>query len=658
MVLGLVILFGPASESRGAVLPAINSSYVGLVTAGNPENITGNTTLVGLTTSEGTFTNLQGAVANAVATANTLNSIGTAPANANAAVTGLSANDGVNNLQSGNFQFTNGFDANTRFFILETTPQSSTPGDPTTVTLIDAANNPIGSFTLSLVATNWTASPSNTTTTALATLTYAVSQAALAQKLGAVTFSLADFVGTGNTSFASGIRLSSGALDPNVVGIFSISGSFPPLPPPPAQVNILFVGNSFTHGHAAPVLSYNNSAITDANGTGYGGVAGIFKQLTAGAGLNYNVTIEAVSSMTLAWHYTNKSSIIFQTNWNKVFLQEQSTYPIPSNRGGNLTSFRSAATSLEQGIHAISPYAEVFLYETWARADITYPTGQAYSGQPIETMGNDLHNGYYGEQTLNPNIFAVAPAGDAWLRAIAEGIAHRNPYDGVNDGLLNLWYTDDHHGSIYGYFLNALVDFGTATGRDPRTLGYEQTATDFGISSNNAISLEQVAFESLTNAGARPVVSLLSTNLLKIEASTNYLDPGATANDVLDGQLIPAIQLNTVVANHPGSYLVRWVVTNSLGLVSSATRVVTVTAPPVGAQELKSPQMQIAGTNVNLTIKPSVPGRSYQLQTRTDLSTGSWQNIGPVWVGDGNDLVITTPFDKNETARFYRLGLN
>ena len=67
----------------------------------------------------------------------------------------------------------------------------------------------------------------------------------------------------------------------------------------PSAVNILFVGDSFTHGHATPVLYYNAAAITDVNGTGYGGVPGIFKQLTVDAGLNYNVTIEAISSMSL-----------------------------------------------------------------------------------------------------------------------------------------------------------------------------------------------------------------------------------------------------------------------------------------------------------------------------------------------------------------------
>jgi hypothetical protein len=229
LLLGFTAILGIAPGAQAAVLPVTDATYTGAVTPGTPENITGDTTLTGLTTSEGTFTNLIGATANAVVTANTLSSIGTVPANANVAVTGLSANDGVNNLQTGNFQFGTSFNANTRFFILEGTPQSSTLGDPTDVTLIDAANNAVGTLKLTLVPTDWTSSPANTTNSSLATITYAVGQGNLTQKLGAVTFSLADFSGTGNASLATGISLvspggagGSNRLDPNVVGLFVV----------------------------------------------------------------------------------------------------------------------------------------------------------------------------------------------------------------------------------------------------------------------------------------------------------------------------------------------------------------------------------------------------------------------------------------------------
>lgn len=221
------------SQAEAAPLVISDVTYSGSVTAGTPEAITGNATVTGLTTSEGTATSLIGATANNVVTTNTLSSIGTVPASANAAVSGLSANDGVNNLQSGNFQFSLGssFTIDTRFFIIESTPQSSTAGDPTEVRFIDASNNVIGSFLLSLTAANFTNTPANTTNTSLATLTYTTGQGTLTAKLGGVVFSAADL---GVTDFsaianATGIRLvSPGAvgganiLDPNVVGIYAV----------------------------------------------------------------------------------------------------------------------------------------------------------------------------------------------------------------------------------------------------------------------------------------------------------------------------------------------------------------------------------------------------------------------------------------------------
>jgi hypothetical protein len=222
------------ASSHAAPLAVTDATYTGSVIAGTPEAITGNATLASLTTSEGTFSILTGATANNVVTSNVLSSIGTAPANANAAVTGLSANDGVNNLQSGNFQFglgTGGFTLDTRFFIIESTPQSATAGDPAEIRLLDASNNVVGSFLLSLTAANFTNTPANTTNTSLATVTYTAGQGNLVQKLGGVTFSLSDLGVTNiaSVSTATGIRIvSPGAvggaaiLDPNVVGLYTV----------------------------------------------------------------------------------------------------------------------------------------------------------------------------------------------------------------------------------------------------------------------------------------------------------------------------------------------------------------------------------------------------------------------------------------------------
>jgi fibronectin type 3 domain-containing protein len=56
-----------------------------------------------------------------------------------------------------------------------------------------------------------------------------------------------------------------------------------------------------------------------------------------------------------------------------------------------------------------------------------------------------------------------------------------------------------------------------------------------------------------------------------------------------------------------------------------------------------------------LTTASSVAGHSYQLQTSTDLATGSWQNVGEPVLGDGAQIVFETPYDPAEPRRFYRI---
>ncbi|MCX6880102.1 MAG: SUMF1/EgtB/PvdO family nonheme iron enzyme [Verrucomicrobia bacterium] len=83
----------------------------------------------------------------------------------------------------------------------------------------------------------------------------------------------------------------------------------------------------------------------------------------------------------------------------------------------------------------------------------------------------------------------------------------------------------------------------------------------------------------------------------------------------------------------------------------------TLVPPPLAPGELVAPRIGIAGGNVNLTVQPSVAGRSYQLQVSDTMAAGSWQDVGVVRVGDGNNLVISVPYVPAVRQRFYRLAL-
>ena len=285
------------------------------------------------------------------------------------------------------------------------------------------------------------------------------------------------------------------------------------LPPPP--VIILFVGNSFFHGAFEPVLSYNTAAVTDesyrptphrgrehADGP-WGGIPGIFKKLTDEVGLNYEVHLEAISGQTLKFHYDSALAIIQQPRWNKVVLHDYSTGPVPTRRGGQPARFFTYATKLEEAVHEANPQASVYLYETWARADLTYPAGQNYSGLPLDSMATDLHRAYYQAAAQDKHIAGVAPAGDAWLRAVHQGLAGPNPYDAAEPGKIDLWGRDRYHPSIYGSYLNACVLLAEITGKNPRRLGRrEQAAAALGIAPGVAVRLQRIAWEQVR--AARP----------------------------------------------------------------------------------------------------------------------------------------------------------
>ena len=275
-----------------------------------------------------------------------------------------------------------------------------------------------------------------------------------------------------------------------------------------SPVVILFIGNSFFHGAYQPVRGYNTANVTDENAGlpatdprsegvagPYGGIPAIFKKFTDELGLNYEVHSELVSGKSLEFHYQHALPIINQSKWNVVVMHDFSTGPVPAARTGKPDVFAKHATLLEQTIHTANKSAQIFLYETWSRADLTYPTKGPYFGEPIELMGRDLHDGYCRVFKENGHFTGVAAAGDAWMGAIRSGVALANPGN-VEAGKLNLWGADSYHPSIYGAYLNALVLVKQVTGKDPRTLGAkEQAAADLGIAPDIATALQRLAAE-------------------------------------------------------------------------------------------------------------------------------------------------------------------
>jgi hypothetical protein len=149
-----------------------------------------------------------------------------------------------------------------------------------------------------------------------------------------------------------------------------------------------------------------------------------------------------------------------------------------------------------------NPDALIHLYQTWARPDLTYLPDAAYSGEPLDTMANELVDAYAGAALANTMVAGVVPVGEAFMRAIDDGVAMSNPYE-PTPRTLDLWWEEDQfHSSVYGSYLSALVMFGALTGIDPASFGAnEQAASDLGIRPRDALRLQRVASDQLAASG-------------------------------------------------------------------------------------------------------------------------------------------------------------
>jgi hypothetical protein len=85
-------------------------------------------------------------------------------------------------------------------------------------------------------------------------------------------------------------------------------------------------------------------------------------------------------------------------------------------------------------------------------------------------------------------------------------------------------------------------------------------------------------------------------------------------------------------------------------------------APPISDAEKKTPEIALqpngsGGCDAKLTLKNSVIGHSYRLQSSDDLSAGSWHAIPNVssQAGTGSDLQFIVPLDPVKERQFLRI---
>ncbi len=258
---------------------------------------------------------------------------------------------------------------------------------------------------------------------------------------------------------------------------------------------ILFVGNSFTAGAMSSVQRYRPEIVHDLNGSDIGGVPALFKTFSTEAGLNYEVSHETAGGINLDFHYLQKAQLIGR-HWDHVVLQPYST--LDKEHPGDPALMIDYAARLTSLLQSANPAVDIRLVATWSRADQVYvPSGHWYR-KPIDAMATELRAACEAALRNAPGIRAVIPVGQAWNHAMESGVALSNPYLARAQTQVNLWAEDNYHASVAGYYLEALVMFGSVTGRDPRTLGAaEQAAAALDLAPERAVVLQRLAYETL-----------------------------------------------------------------------------------------------------------------------------------------------------------------
>lgn len=265
---------------------------------------------------------------------------------------------------------------------------------------------------------------------------------------------------------------------------------------------LLFIGNSFLFGSGSPLRYYEAHTVTDLNGTGFGGVPAVFKLLALQASLDFDVSQETVSGQGLDHHFAEKAALIGSRPWDRVVMLSFSL--LNRAKPGDPALLIKSAAQIAELLHRRNPAVDIRLISTWPRADQVYPANGHWHGKSVDQMALEVRAAYNQAAANSPHIRGVIPVGEAWVRAMRTGVADPNPYDGVEFGKINLWTFDHYHASTAGYYLEALVIFGDLTGLDPRSLGKaERAAYELGLSGDQAVALQQIAYDELMAAPGR-----------------------------------------------------------------------------------------------------------------------------------------------------------
>lgn len=263
-----------------------------------------------------------------------------------------------------------------------------------------------------------------------------------------------------------------------LAAVFISTGRTAPARTEPADTEVLFVGNSFTHGYII---------LRD-----HGGIPAIFETIALGKGRSVNTMMTAKGGKSWAFYLAQPEfPALFVETLDWIVLQDFSTRP---TRLGNVAAFMADGRRLWDLITDRAPNAGLVLFETWARA----PEHEFYAGDTPRfenpaAMYGEVHQSY-GElhaalsEGHPGRTVRVAPVGTAFARCLEE-------YPEIP-----IYAADLYHADVIGSYLAVLVLYATIFEESP--VGAETRFPTFSVPEETAAILQEIAERIVLHPGA------------------------------------------------------------------------------------------------------------------------------------------------------------
>lgn len=221
-------------------------------------------------------------------------------------------------------------------------------------------------------------------------------------------------------------------------------------------MNVLFIGNSYTHMHKMPEL---------------------LGKMATSKGYKVNVEMNAKSNHTFKMHSERPDLYehIRQKKWDYVVLQgfsRELSYPIEHIDTASIPYFNKLVDS----IYANNPCTSILLYMTWG-----YKAGFAERPEidTYEKMSDSIRRGYQYISAIYD--LPIVPVGDVW-RSLR-----------TKDTAINLYEQDMQHPTIHGSYLTAST-FYTAIFKTSPEKAYTKN-----MSQEEASVLQRTAYDYVMN---------------------------------------------------------------------------------------------------------------------------------------------------------------